>query len=209
MEELNLLLSSLSLDKGFATVIAAIFGATIAAVISITVASRSFKQQRILLDKNLEHQKEQFYIEYKERQKSIQQNKIDSFNNKKTEHLEKTYYLLSKLKFQCSSTSSFILTRIKDLEKFDAYYTNEIVEKINQIQTSVRLYFPSLKDDIDNINGKANMFWGYQQQYLSQDPSSDVAQSSLGEVHKAVNEISSLAGKMQNNLKNEFDKIYT
>ena len=52
MEELNLLLSSLSLDKGFATVLAAIFGATIAAVISITVASRSFKQQIILLDKN-------------------------------------------------------------------------------------------------------------------------------------------------------------
>ena len=209
MEELNLLLSSLSLDKGFATVLAAIFGATIAAVISITVASRSFKQQIILLDKNLEHQKKQFYIEYKERQESIQQNKIDSFNNKKTEHLEKTYYLLSKLKFQCSPTSSFILTRLKELEKFDAYYTNEIVEKINQIQTSVRLYFPSLKDDIDNINGKANMFWGYQQQYLSQDPSSDAAQSNLGEVHKAVHEISSLAGKMQNNLKNEFDKIYT
>lgn len=124
-------------------------------------------------------------------------------------HLEDAYYLLSKLKFQCSLTSSFIATRLKDMEKFDTYYIDEIVEKINKIQTSVRLYFPNLIDNIHNINSQVNLFWGYQQEYLGQDLNIESTQNSLREIHRAVSNISSLAGKMQDSLKNEFDKIYT
>lgn len=145
-----------------------------------------------MLNKSLEHQKDQFYLEYTERQESIKQAKKDDFNNKKVAHLEDVYYLLSKLKFQCSSTSSFIFTRLKDIEKFDAYYINEIVEKINKIQTSVMLYFPSLTDDITNIHSQANLFWGYQQEYLGLDLNTESAQNSLREIHRVVSNISSL-----------------
>ena len=112
------------------------------------------------------------------------------------------------MKSKCSITSSFISTEIETLESFHKFYLDEIVNRINKIEMNVGLYFPNLKKQIDDISKQANLFWGYQQQYLRQLKDENFNQNDLNKVIVAANEIASLANSMQYNLKKEFDNTF-
>lgn len=193
------------MDKGLATFIGAIIGAGIA----IYVAHRNSKQQIGLLKEQLDYQRELFEKEQKEKYRLLEIEYKQNYNNQKLKHLEEVYHLLSKIKSKCSSTTSYISTASKDLKSFNKLYTEEIVNYINKIQMSIGLYFPDLLNDINTIHSQANLFWGNQQQYMSQNISDEANQQTLSKIFESVNQISSLASKMQSNLKSEFDKINT
>lgn len=200
--------SSFVLDKGMATVMATIIGSIIGALISIYLARKNFEKERHLLQEQLDYQKEQFNIEQNMKIKLLKLEQTDRANNDKRLHLENTYELLSAIKSKCSITSSFISTEIDTLDSFHKFYSDEIVNRINKIEMNVGLYLPDLKKQIDDIASQANLFWGYQQQYLRQQTNGSHSQDDLGKVIDAANKISSLASSMQYNLKTEFGKTF-
>ena len=201
-------ISNIVIDKGFATLIATILGSLIGAFISIYLARKNFQKEHQLLQQQLEYQKEQFNIEQNMKIKLLKLEYLAKDNKEKRLHIEETYELLSAIKSKCSITSSFISTEIDSLDSFHKFYMDEIVNRINKIQMNVGLYFPNLKKQIDDIASQANLFWGYQQQYLRQQTNGNHNQDDLGKVIEAANRISSLASSMQYALKTEFEEIF-
>ena len=194
--------TSFIIDKGIATIISAGVGALIA----VFIANRSSKTQLDLLQIQLKSQQEQFEKEQEEKLNLIKLEYSNKFNNEKRMHIEKTYHLLSKLKSKCSTTSSFISTDIKDLDAFHKFYLEDIVNIINEVHMRIGLYFPDLKKDMDSIHKNANLFWGYQQQYIRQ---TNANTDNLSQVLSAVQSISNSVGNVQDKLKTEFDKLDT
>lgn len=200
--------SSFVLDKGIATVMATVIGSIIGALISIYLARKNFEKERQLLQEQLDYQKEQFNIEQNMKIKLLKLEHSNRANNEKRLHLENTYELLSIIKSKCSITSSFISTEKDTLDSFHKFYSDEIVNRINKIEMNIGLYLPDLKKQIDDIASQANLFWGYQQQYLRQQTNESHSQDDLGKVIDAANKISSLASSMQYNLKTKFEKTF-
>ena len=201
-------ISSLALDKGIATVMATIIGSIIGALISIYLARKNFDKQRQLIQEQLAYQNKQFKIEQDMKIKLLNLEHSNRNKNEIRSHLENTYELLSTIKSKCSITSSFISTEIETLESFHKFYLDEIVNRINKIEMNVGLYFPNLKKQIDDIAKQANLFWGYQQQYLRQLKDGNFNKDDLNKEIVAANEISSLASSMQYNLKKEFNNTF-
>jgi len=141
-----------------------------------------------------------------------QQLKIKKIEEKKR-IIEELYKLLLEIRFDCSTTHSFIVTEIKTIKDFHEWYLNALLNKINRVDIICSLYLTdndNITKLIEKIRGEANKFWGYQQQYLKLWHSGNYenAELKLKEVIKSANNIGETTTYLLREIKNTYKQHF-